>query len=59
MSIVKNNMVQIAIIEDATKRIGDRIVPLLLSGELAVEDEYINYQVKIIREALGLDNTNE
>lgn len=52
-------MVQIAIIEDATKRIGDRIVPLLLSGELAVEDEYINYQVKIIREALGLDNTNE
>ena len=56
MSMVKNNMTYIMMIEDATKRIGDRLVPLLLSGELSVSDDYVNSQVSLIADMIDKMN---
>ncbi len=35
-------------IEDATKRIGDRVVSLISSGELKIDDSYIEMQMQHI-----------
>lgn len=57
MSVVKDNMACMAMIEDATKRIGDRLVPLLLSGELSISDEYVNKQMSIITDMINRIST--
>ena len=50
------NCSYIMMIEDATKRIGDRLGPLLLSGELSVSDDYINSQISLIADMIDKMN---